>query len=175
MPPSPQRLYDLLLSCGFTPAELERITQQSMGTGLTAITTSDNAETQARDVVNYAEDYNLIRELTATVLAAGCDKPVLQNILLDDAMTLEDTKGNAQSTATALDLIRLENKVERMFDSMNSKLEAALSEMRHIRRDTPSTPVELSSRAIAVILVVLALLVVGQITLLAYVGTIPHG
>ena len=113
MPPTPQRLHDLLLACGFDPAQLERITQQSMGTGLDAITQATDPAERARAIVEYATRYNLIRELTATVLTAGSDKPALQNVLLDDNMSLEDGK------STALDVVRLEHKVERLSDKVD--------------------------------------------------------
>lgn len=114
MPPTPQRLHELLLACGFDPAQLERITQQSMGTGLDAITQATDPAERARAIVDYAARYGLLRELTATILSAGADKPVMQNILLDDNMTLEDNRNS-----TALDVVRLEHKVERLADKVD--------------------------------------------------------
>lgn len=115
MPPTPARLHELLLACGFDLAQLERITQQSMGTALSAITTATDPAERARAIVDYAARYGLIRELSATVLTAGADKPVLQNVLLDDNMTLEDGRNS-----TALDVVRLEHKVERLADKVDA-------------------------------------------------------
>ena len=152
--------------------QLDRITQQSMGTGLTAITQATEPAEQAREIVNYASRYNLIRELAATVLNAGADRPVMQNILLDDNMTLEE-RG---SQSTALDLVKLESRVERMFDKLDAKLDAAIVEMRHIRAEaTSKQPIVLTSRAIVAIVVGMAALVTAQITLLAFLGALPHG
>lgn len=132
MPPTPTRLHELLLACGFDPAQLERITQQSMGTGLEAITTATDPAERAMAIVEYASRYNLIRELTATVLTAGSDRPVMQNVLLDDNMSLEDGKG------TALDVVRLEHKVERLSDKVEALAGAvaALSAALQHRADT---------------------------------------
>lgn len=186
MPPTPARLHEILLACGFDVTQLERITQQSMGTGLDAITTAADPAERAMSIVNYATRYGLMRELAATVLMAGADKPVLQNVLLDDNMSLEDGR-TAQSTA--LDLVRLENKVDRQFDRMDSKMEATLVEVRNalaevravlvelrtIRMDSVRQPIFLSGKAIVFIVTILAALVIGQISLLAWVGALPHG
>jgi len=137
MPPTPARLHELLLACGFDPAQLERITQQSMGTGLDAITTATDPAEQVRAIVAFAGRYGLIRELTATVLTAGSDRPALQNVLLDDNMSLEDGRTTQE---TALNLVRLENKVERLSDRV-SELANAVTSLTHImqsgRQATP--------------------------------------
>lgn len=172
MPPTPQRLHDLLLACGFDPAQLERITQQSMGTGLDAITTASDPAERARAIVDYASRYGLVRELAATVLTAGADKPALQNVLLGDNMSLEDGRTTQN---IALDLAKLESRVERMFDKLDAKLDAAIVEMRHLRADAVYQPITLTGKAIAFIVVALAAMVVAQISLLAWVGTLPHG
>lgn len=111
---NPSHLHELLLACGFDPAQLRCITQQSMGTGLSAITQATDPAERARAIVDYATRYTLLRELTATVLTAGADKPVMQNILLDDNMTLEDDRNS-----TTLDVVRLEHKVERLTDKVD--------------------------------------------------------
>lgn len=113
MPPTPARLHELLLAAGFTAAQLDSITQSAFGTGLSAITPSADSAEQAAAVIRFAERYGLIRDLTAMVLANGSGKPALQNLLLDDNMSLED--GRVQQS-TAIDLVRLENKVERLTD-----------------------------------------------------------
>ncbi len=186
MPPTPARLHELLLASGFTTAQLSGITQSSMGTALEAITPATDPAEQVRAIVAFAGRYELIRELTATVLSAGSDRPALQNLLLDDNMSLEDGR-TAQSTA--LDLVRLENKVDRQFDRMDSKMEATLlevrnalaevrnvlSELRALRMDTGRQPITLSGKAVVFIVFTLAALVIGQISLLAWVGALPHG
>ena len=101
-------------------------------------------------------------------------------------MSLEDGRA-AQSTA--LDLVRLESKVDRQFDRMDSKMEATLlevrnalaevrnvlTELRALRMDSGRQPIALSGKAIVFLIVTLAALVIGQISLLAWVGALPHG
>ena len=186
MPPTPSRLYDLILACGFTPPQLNSITQTSMGVGLSEISPFTEPAARARAIVDFAEGYGLIAPLTATILSAGADKPALQNLLLDDNMSLEDGRA-AQSTA--LDLVRLESKVDRQFDRMDSKMEATLlevrnalaevrnvlTELRALRMDSGRQPIALSGKAIVFLIVTLAALAIGQISLLAWVGALPHG
>jgi len=137
MPPTPARLYELLIAAGFTQAQLDSITQSALGTGLSAITTSAEPAEMVLAVIRFAERYGLIRELTATVLTAGSDRPALQNVLLDDNMSLEDGRTTQE---TALNLVRLENKVERLSDRV-SELANAVTSLTHImqsgRQATP--------------------------------------
>lgn len=144
-----------------------------MHIGLSEITTSTEPAEQVLAIICFAEKYGLIRELTAMVLAAGSDKPALQNLLLDDSMTLEN--GRQATQDVALDLVKLENRMERMFDRLDAKLDAAIVEMLHLRADAVRQPINLSGKAAAVIVIALAALVIGQISLLAWVGSLPHG
>jgi len=169
MPPTPQRLHDLLLACGFDPAQLERITQQSMGTGLDAITTATDPVERARAIVDYATRYGLIRELTATVLTAGSDKPVMQNVLLDDNMSLDDGR---TTQSTAIDLVRLEGKVERIAERVNelANVVTTLSHAVQAQNNDARQPIQLGGKAMALILFAIAALVTVQISVLAFLG-----
>ena len=150
---------------------LGRITQMSMGTELNAITTSTDPAEQAREIVNYASRYNLIRELSAIILTFGADKPVLQNVLLDDNMTLEDGRAGQ---ATALDLVRLEGKVERLGDRVN-ELAGLVGNLTHTMQRRDQAPVAVGWKTVTIIFVALAAVVVAQITVLAWVGALPRG
>ena len=170
MPPTPDRLYELLLACRFSAAQLDSITETAMGAGLTAITEATDPAERAQHIVDFARRYNLMSVLTATVLSSGADRPALQNLLLDDAMTLDEKA----TQNVALDLVKLESKVERLFDRMEAKLDAALTEMRSLK-DTVRQPIVLSTKAAIILIITLIALVLGQVTVLAWVGALTRG
>lgn len=169
MPPTPARLYELLIAAGFTQAQLDSITQSALGTGLSAITTSAESAEMALAVIRFAERYGLIRELTATVLMAGADKPAIQNVLLDDNMSLED--GRTQQS-TALDLVRLEGKVERLAERVTdlANVVGTLSRAVQVQSNDNRQPIQLGGKAMALILFAIAALVTVQISVLAFLG-----
>ena len=151
--------------------QLESICQSVLGASVTSISSASLPAQQARDMVTYARQYGLLRELAAAIIYTGADRAGLQNLLLGNEIGMEDGRSNN----VALALVKLESKVERMFDRLDAKLDAAIVEMRHMRAEVGHQPITLTGRMIAFVLFALAALVIGQISLLAWIGALPHG
>lgn len=164
-------LIALVDAARLSTAQLERISQVVFGTALSEMSNASTPGQQAHDLITYAKQYDLLDKLAAGLLYTGADRPGLQNLLLGHEMSVEDTR----SQNIALDLVKLESRMERMFDRMDAKLDAAIAEMRHARAEAGTQPVHLTGKMLAFLIFVLTAMVVGQISLLSWVGALPHG
>lgn len=173
MPLDDSVLQSLATASRLSTAQLDRIAHSVLGGALATISNASTPEQQALDMIEYAHQYDLTRELAAAFLYTGADKPALQNLLLGRE-NMEDTR--PQNVNVALDLVKLENRVERMFDKLDAKLDAAILEMRHMRADSAThQPISLSGKMLAFLIFVLAAMFIGQISLLAWVGALVNG
>jgi hypothetical protein len=165
-----ETLSHLVDAARLSTPELENICQSVLGVSVSSISNASTPAQQARDMVVYAGQYGLLRQVAAAIIERGSDRAGLQNLLLGNDMD------NTRTQNIALDLVKLESRVERMFDKLDAKLDAAILEMRHMRAESAThQPISLSGRALMFVIVALAALVVGQISLLAWVGALPHG
>lgn len=178
MPPSANRLISTLLSCGFTSTELASIAEHGLGVGISAITTSTDPIEQAREIVAYALRYNVIDGLATAIALAGADRPAFQNYLWDDSMAPEPT-GHEAGTGT-LAQVRLENRVERLSDKVDT-LAASHTELRNmiaalqaaigaLQVDTRHDQININSKTVSTLVVMFAVIVAAQISLLAWMG-----
>ena len=112
-------------------AQLEGISQTVLGTALRNVSGANDPAGQIRDMIAYARQYDLTRELAAALLYTGADRPGMQNYLLGKDMvnSTDDSHGNSPHV-NALDIVRLENRVGRLedkFDAMAQKIETYLT------------------------------------------------
>jgi hypothetical protein len=118
----------LLLAAAFSHEQLESLCQTVFGASLKGITKSEDPQAQADAIVEFAQQYGLIRELTDMILHNAANRPAVQNLLLSDDMSLEDGKNSNAS----MDMVRLEHKVERLADKLDA-LAAIVAVMQHSR------------------------------------------
>lgn len=97
-------------------AQLDRICQVALGVALTSISNGSTPAKQAADMISYAVQYDLVRELTGALLSTSADSPGLQNLLLGDTMPIQPEESH--ESHHSLNLLRLENKVERLADKV---------------------------------------------------------
>ena len=94
----------------FSTAQLDRIANGVLGASLANISNASIPERQAQDMIGYAKQYDLLRELAAAFLYTGADKPGLQNLLLGENMTISSSgdRGNSENYI----MLRIESKVD---------------------------------------------------------------
>lgn len=115
MPIDETVLAALVDAARLSTAELERISQSTLGTALGQISSASTPAQQAADMSAYAVQYGLVRELAAALLYTGADRPGLQNLLLGDE-TMNQTEDQRHTATNSLDIVRLENRVGRVED-----------------------------------------------------------
>lgn len=101
-------------------AQLERIAQAVLSASLTEISLASTPAEQAKDLIAYAVQYQLERELAAELLIVGAGKPAIQNLLLGDASMVNQTEDQRNTATNAFDIVRLENRVERLADKVDA-------------------------------------------------------
>ncbi len=94
----------------FSTAQLDRIANGVLGASLANISNASTPERQAQDMIGYAKQYDLLRELAAAFLYTGADKPGLQNLLLGENMTISSS-GDRSSSENYI-MLRIESKVD---------------------------------------------------------------
>lgn len=171
MPVDEDTLSALVDAARLSTPQLESIAQSVLGASVASISGASTPAQQARDMAVYAKQYGLLRELASAVIQYGSDRAGLQNLLLGDQTGMEDGRNHN----VALDLVKLEGKVDSMFIKLDAKLDATIVEMRHMRAEVGHQPIALTGKMIAFVLFALAALVIGQISLLAWIGALPHG
>lgn len=110
MPLDESVLQALASASKFSTAQLNGISNSVLGTALTSISSESTSERQVQDMIAYARQYDLLRELAAAFLYTGADKPGLQNLLLGENMTTasSDQQGN---NGTYI-MLRMESKLD---------------------------------------------------------------
>ena len=94
----------------FSTAQLDRIANGVLGAPLANISNASIPERQAQDMIGYAKEYDLLRELAAAFLYTGADRPGLQNLLLGENMTI--ASGGDRVTNENYIMLRIESKVD---------------------------------------------------------------
>ena len=91
MPVGWKAVRSLLLAAAFSQAQLEALCQTVFGASLTGISNSADPQEQADAIVEFAQQYGLIRELTDMILHNAANRPAVQNLLLSDDMDASAT------------------------------------------------------------------------------------
>ncbi len=93
----------------FSTAQLDNIANSVLSTHLASISNETTPDRQAQDMIAYARQYDLLRELAAAFLSTGADKPGLQNLILGENMTIASgDRGNSENYI----MLRIESKVD---------------------------------------------------------------
>lgn len=129
MPIDESVLHALAGASKFSSAQLDRIANGVLGTALSSISNESMPERQAQDMIAYAKQYDLLRELAAAFLYTGADKPGLQNLLLGENMTIASGSDNSGNYI----LLRVEAKLDQALTEQ-AKQAALLSEV--VRQQT---------------------------------------
>ena len=125
MPIDETALLALVDAARLSTAQLERISQTVCGTALGEMSNASTPAQQAKDLITYAGQYGLMNELAAALLYTGADRPGMQRMLLGEKMVNPTEDHDSHK----LDLIRLENRVERLADKVEAlaqRVETAL-------------------------------------------------
>lgn len=69
-------------------------------------------------MVTYAKQYGLQRQLAAAIIYTGADRAGLQNLLLGNEAMVNQTEDQRTNAANSFDIVRLENRVERLSDKL---------------------------------------------------------
>lgn len=126
MPIDENALSVLVDAARLSTPELERIAQSVLGSSVTSVSDSSTPAEQARDMVTYAKQYGLLRQLAAEIISTGSDRAGLQNLLLGNYDMINPSEGG-QRDSQRIDMIRLEDRVSRnsdKFDALAVKVEA---------------------------------------------------
>jgi hypothetical protein len=93
--------------------QLDRIAQSVLGTALSNISNKTLPSEQARDLIAYAAQYDLTRQVASAFLQIGADSPALQNLLLDgSSMTVQSSGGSGEPSVYWA--IRIETKLDQV-------------------------------------------------------------
>lgn len=134
MPIDESVLHALASASRFSSAQLDRIANGVLGASLSNISDESMPERQAQDMIAYAKQYDLLRELAAAFLYTGADRPGLQNLLLGENMTIASggDRGNSENYI----MLRIESKVDNIslrldnFEQRIRTIEAAQATQR---------------------------------------------
>lgn len=109
----PQRLLDVILAAGFTSRELGIIAERALGASLDGITQESEPQQQAIALVEFAEKHGMERELRSAVLSGGADRPALQNLLMGEHMTSQES-GERDNNQANYAMLRIESKLDQV-------------------------------------------------------------
>ena len=144
----------------FSTAQLDRIANGVLGAPLANISNASIPERQAQDMIGYAKEYDLLRELAAAFLYTGADRPGLQNLLLGENMTI--ASGGDRVTNENYIMLRIESKVDNIslrldnFEQRVRTLEAVQATQTTQATQRPMTTMD------RLFMLSLAILVVGM-------------
>lgn len=117
MPINETVLATLADAARLSTAQLEGISQTVLQTALRNVSNANEPAGQVKDMIAYAAQYGLVRELAAALLYTGADRPGLQNLLLGDGDNMANQEDNSnRHMGAGLDIVRLENRVGRLED-----------------------------------------------------------
>lgn len=154
MPVDENALSALVDAARLSTPQLESIAQSVLGASVTSISNASTPSGQARDMVNYAKQYGLLRQLAAAIIYTGADRAGLQNLLLGDE-NMESAGDKRQDNNTYI-MLRIENKV----DNISLRLDNFEQRMRTVEAAQSAAaqspkPVSASDRAIFVMFAVI--------------------
>lgn len=118
MPIDETVLAALVDAAKLSTAQLERISQTVFSTALGEVSGASTPAQQAADMVAYAAQYDLTEKLAGALLYTGADRPGLQNLLLGSETMVNQTDDQRNTAANSFDIVRLENRVERLSDKL---------------------------------------------------------
>lgn len=143
MPIDENVLVALVDAAKLSTPQLERIAQSVLSVSLSELSHASTPAQQARDLITYAVQYDMVRELAAALLYTGADRPGMQNLLLGSDM--ESVGGKQQDSNTYI-MLRIENKV----DNISLRLDNFEQRMRSVEATQAAkpttTPVSTSDR-----------------------------
>ena len=150
-------LVALVDAAKLSTAQSERIAQSELGVSLVELSSASTPAEQAKDLIAYAVQYDMVRQLAAAFLYTGADKPGLQNLLLGEDM---EQAGSKQQDGNTYIMLRIENKV----DNISLRLDNFEQRMRTVEaaQATKVPPVSSSDRLIFL------LFTIALIAMLAY-------
>lgn len=164
MPPSEAALLAIVDAARFSSAQLARIASTALGVELSSISNAPTPHEQAADIVNYAAQYGLIKELASIMLQLAADVPAAQNHIFGD---------NVAETSN-IDVLRIEAKLDRILERMQefdrrlrdveSQAQAQAQNLRQANQ------VSITPKTLVTIMVMFAIIVAGQISVLAWLG-----
>ena len=132
--------------------QLERICQAYFGQALSLISGATTPDKQAEDMIAYAVQYHLTRELATGILSATVDSPAVQNLLLDGTLATPEQSGNGNS----YNLLRLEGRLERIAERLDS-IDRRLAAVEAAQSKPPAPPNNVDRLFVATLAVVLGL------------------
>ena len=156
MPVDENALSTLVDAARLSTPQLESIAQGVLGASVTSISNASTPSGQARDMVTYAKQYGLLRQLAAAIIYTGADRAGLQNLLLGDE-NMESAGDKRQDNNTYI-MLRIENKV----DNISLRIDNFEQRMRTMEAAQAAKPVSMSDRAMVVLLAII------MIAMLAY-------
>lgn len=153
MPVDESTLASLVDAARLSTAQMESIAQSVLGASITQISNASTPAGQARDMVTYAKQYGLLRQLAAAIIYTGADRAGLQNLLLGDENV--ETGNDKRSNGDTYIMLRIENKV----DNISLRLDNFEQRMRSVEAAQAPKPISASDRALVIMfaIVVIAL------------------
>lgn len=118
MPVDEDTLSALVDAARLSTPQLESIAQGVLGASISQISSVSTPAGQARDMVTYAKQYGLLRQLAAAIIYTGADRAGLQNLLFGDENMVSQTEDQRNNAANSFEIVRLENRVERLSDRL---------------------------------------------------------
>lgn len=109
MPVDEDTLSALVDAARLSTPQLESVAQSVLGASVAQISNASTPAGQAKDMVTYAKQYGLLRQLAAAIIYTGADRPGMQNLLLGDEHM---EQGGKQSDGNTYIMLRIENKVD---------------------------------------------------------------
>ena len=166
MPPSEAALLAIVDAARFSSAQLARIASTALGVELSSISNAHTPHEQAADIVNYAAQYGLIKELASIMLQLAADVPAAQNHIFGD---------NVAETSN-IDVLRIEAKLDRILERMQEfdrrlrDVESQAQAQAQAQNLRQANQVSITPKTLVTIMVMFAIIVAGQISVLAWLG-----
>lgn len=166
MPPSEAALLAIVDAARFSSAQLARIASTALGVELSSISNAPTPHEQAADIVNYAAQYGLIKELASIMLQLAADVPAAQNHIFGD---------NVAETSN-IDVLRIEAKLDRILERMQEfdrrlrDVESQAQSQAQAQNLRQANQVSITPKTLVTIMVMFAIIVAGQISVLAWLG-----
>ena len=117
MPVDEETLASLVDAARLSTSQLENVAQSILGASITSISNASTPAEQARDMVTYARQYGLLRQVAAAIIYTGADRPGLQNLLLGDEH-MESVGSKQQNSDEMYSRLRMEGKLDRLIEEM---------------------------------------------------------
>lgn len=110
MPVDEQTVATLVDAARLSTAQLDSLSQGVLGASVKDISSASTPAEQARDMVTYARQYGLLRELASAIIYYGADRAGLQNLILGDEHM--EPAGGKQDTSGLYERLRMEQKLD---------------------------------------------------------------